>query len=77
LEFHTACGEIPSQICQQREKKARIYSSQVSLELPLCCGEERVPLIEKANSGGRKKEKQRGCRAQPARERERERMRRE
>ena len=39
------------------------------------CGEERVPLIEKANSGGRKKERQRGCRAQPERERERERER--
>ena len=22
LEFHTVCGEIPSEICQQREKKA-------------------------------------------------------
>ena len=48
---------------------------QVSLELPLRCGEERVSLIEKANSGGRKKERQRGCRAQPERERERERER--
>ena len=52
----------------EREESSDSLFSQVLLQLRLRCGEERVSLIERANSRGRKKERQRGCRARPGRE---------